>query len=92
MGGSMVTTDVAAIQFQLIPVVAKKFRVPIGSGLVICLLNTSGNAALFQLKTNANMADTMMPGSARGMMILKAAYNLLAPSTMADSSSSTGMS
>jgi len=63
----MVTMEVAPILFQFAPVVAKKLRVPTGSGLVSRPLRTMGKTALFQLKTKANIADTIIPGREMGI-------------------------
>ena len=86
------TIEVAPILFQLTPVVAKKLRVPTGSGFVSRPLNTIGKMALFQLKTKANMAETIIPGNEIGSTTLQSALSRLAPSTMAASSKDGGTS
>jgi len=92
IGGNIVTTEVAAILFQATPVVAKKLKVPIGSGFVEYPLNTNGKTALFQLKVKVNIEETIIPGKHTGITTLKSAPNLVAPSTIAASSISTGTS
>ena len=88
----MVTIEVAPILFHDTPVVAMKLRVPTGSGFVNMPLNTIGKIALFQLKTKANMAETIIPGNDMGITTFRSAPSLLAPSIIAASSREGGTS
>ena len=87
----MVMVAVAASWPQLVPVTVTNSARPVVMVRACTLVSVAANRYSFQAKTQVRIAVTASPGRASGMMTLVSTVQVLAPSTMAASSSSFGI-
>ena len=90
--GIVAITQTAEICPNLHDSVLLKAAISSGKVLAASRVSTRANRNSFHAKMKQRMAVAIIPGAARGMIILNKAPNLVDPSIIADSSISVGIS